>query len=321
MLENEISKTYKPDYWEAIERRLHEESGLHSPLNGIGQLFNTFFNEMLHKFSDDNISFLDQGFLVTAEGLYLDLFGEEMAMPRYKGKFAKGNIIFQLVNRIPKTEKPKKLPKSDEPVTFDYSYESVQQILDSINEERLKEPEYTDLVEPRNAESDVPIFKGTRLFSDKGFEYVTMYDVTIPEGSSTTTVPITAVKSGSMYNVDNKKEITVVDKSNINEDLIVFNDAPVTGGKDGETDNHYRRRLLNNESVNLSVNQIKREGIIVYSKKNRDDVIRVKMSSLNPYMSNKYALIPSNDEKLYFSEYDLIADDNVKVYRKGWEDV
>lgn len=314
----EKSKKYIPDYWKAMELRLHEESGLHNPLNEIGQMFNIFFNEMLHQFSEDNRLFLDQGFLATAEGLYLDIFGKEMGLPRRGGKYAKGTVKFSLTRKIPQEEEPEKITnESEEGLTFDFQPEKIQDILDELNEERKNDASTTTILELREAESNIPIFKGTKIYSDTGFEYITTEEVTLPKGHKFVSVPVIARESGERYNAE-ANTLSVFDSSSIDDDLIVMNIDEIKGGEEEENDGSYRQRLLNNKTLNISVNHLVRNGVIVYTKENVDDDIRIKTTSNNPYLNNKYALIPPENEVKEFIIKDLLMDDNVRIYIMGW---
>lgn len=85
-----------------------------------------------------------------------------------------------------------------------------------------------------------------------------------------------------------------------------------------EEDDSYRQRLFNIISDYLSVGYLKKMGNIIYTKNMLDDNIRENMTSNNPYLNNRYAVIPGNDNSLDFVTNDTITEDNIVTYLKGW---
>lgn len=90
--------------------------------------------------------------------------------------------------------------------------------------------------------------------------------------------------------------------------------------RDGdEDDDSYRQRLFNALSVYLSVQFVKLQGIIIYSRENIEDNVRLHCSSRNPYMNNEYIGIPKTNIAQDFLINDVIYDDVIEWCRKGWE--
>ncbi|WP_455644815.1 hypothetical protein [Methanosphaera sp.] len=85
-----------------------------------------------------------------------------------------------------------------------------------------------------------------------------------------------------------------------------------------ETDDEYRQRLFNALSSYLSVNFVKLQGMILYSKDELESNIRSKLTSLNPYLSKYYAGIPKNSIATEFLTTDMIYEYNIYYYVKGW---
>lgn len=85
-----------------------------------------------------------------------------------------------------------------------------------------------------------------------------------------------------------------------------------------ESDDEYRQRLFNVVLEYLSVNFIKMQKTLVFTKKSVDDNIREKMTSNNPYLNNEYAVIPPNDDISNFLKNDVIYEDVYQIYVKGW---
>ena len=306
------------EYWAPIKNRLHEESLLHHPNNEIGKMFEVFFNEMLNQFSEDNMLFVDQGFLLTTSGLYLDIRGNELGLPRKEGTYAEGTVVFTLTKEIRKSAEPKKLENVEEDgITYDFRMEELQTLLDNINEERKDDEDYTTILEARSAEATFTIPEGTPVFSDVGFEYILTEDVVFQKGDILQEGKVKAKESGKRYNAG-IGEIKVFNANEINKDLIVENLVRINGGNDGESDEEYARRLINNNSVNISVNYLKRQNIVIYAKKDVDDELRTKLTSFNPYLTNEYALIPPNNEISDYVLNELIINDWTEVYMRGW---
>lgn len=306
------------DYWETIKLRLHEESGLHHPSNKIGEFLEIFFNKILNQFSEDNMLFLDQGFIVTSSGLYLDKRGHELGLPRKEGEYATGTVVFTLTKEIPITQTPKPLENEEENgVVHDYRPAEIQTILNEMNNERIEDDDYDTIREPREATNKFTIPQGISIFSDVGFEYILQEDVTFEKGTIFVEGRIKAKESGGRFNAG-IDTVNVFNANSINKDLIVTNISLISGGSDGESDSEYAQRLLNNESTNISVNYLKKMGILIYTKNDLDDNIRTKMTSFNPYLFNEYALIPPNNEVADFTLHELIVNDWTVVYIKGW---
>jgi hypothetical protein len=85
-----------------------------------------------------------------------------------------------------------------------------------------------------------------------------------------------------------------------------------------ETDDEFRSRIMNANNLNLSVNFMKKQGMTLYSKKKVDDKIRLKLSSMNPYMSRYYACIPDNITVSDFVENKVIHRKTLEIYKRGW---
>ena len=306
------------DYWTAIQERLHEESGLRYPLNTMTRILQTYFNHILNKFSEDNREMVDQGFLITTSGYFLDIRGAEMGLPRHEGTYATGQVTFTLIREIKQEQESTPLPEViDDGETFDFVPDAVQVLMNKLNTEREEtdSPTKIDIRIAKNAET---FGKGLRLKSETGFEYVLEETVTIPAGSSIGTGRIKAVESGQRYNTEANTITTIVDNGYNNGNYMVTNAADIVDGVDGEDDDSYRKRLLNNISTNISVNFLKRQGIIIYSKKSLKNNIRVNMTSFNPYLNDEYCLIPPDDELLDYVTNEVIGDYCFVVYLKGW---
>ena len=87
----------------------------------------------------------------------------------------------------------------------------------------------------------------------------------------------------------------------------------------GESDDELRQRIFNATSTYLSVNFIKLQKTLIYTKKNLNDSIREKMSSNNPYLNNEYAVIPPDVETYDFLENDVVYEKIYQLYKKGWK--
>ena len=305
------------DYWKAIRNRLHEESALHYPDNTMGKLFSIFFNGILDDYEKNDRLFNNQSFLLTATGLYLDIKGKELGLPRKEGKYAEGPVVFCLVNEIPLTATPTLIYNTEENgIVTDSRPESVQKIITDLNTERKKTDEVTTLLECRKCTADFIIPKGTPISSDGGLEYLLAEDVKFLKNDYFASGIVRSKESGSSYNLDIG---SITDSPTmVNSDLIVINTELIKGGVDGETDSEYRQRLFNNINTNISINYLKRQGIIIYSKKRLKDDVRTDMTSFNPYLSNKYAVIPPNNEVMDFVKNELITKDCFVVYTRGW---
>lgn len=172
------------------------------------------------------------------------------------------------------------------------------------------------LSEPSNSKLKIP--RNTLMLSIYGYEYITLNDAYIGVGETTTTVNVQAITYGKRYNID-AKELTIIDNTRLSSELEVSNEIPITGGTDGETDEEYRKRIFNAYSPRLTVDYLKKQGIIIYSKKEFEEDIRTKMTSLNPYLNNVYAGIPPNEEIADFLDNDVIHNKHIYIYTKGWD--
>ena len=89
--------------------------------------------------------------------------------------------------------------------------------------------------------------------------------------------------------------------------------------KTDESDDELRQRIFNATSTYLSVNFIKLQKTLIYTKKDLNDSIREKMSSNNPYLNNEYAVIPPDVETYDFLENDVVYEKIYQLYKKGWK--
>lgn len=89
--------------------------------------------------------------------------------------------------------------------------------------------------------------------------------------------------------------------------------------KKDESDDELRQRIFNATSTYLSVNFIKLQKTLIYTKKDLTDSIREKMSSNNPYLNNEYAVIPPDVETYDFLENDVVYEKVYQLYKKGWK--
>lgn len=89
--------------------------------------------------------------------------------------------------------------------------------------------------------------------------------------------------------------------------------------KENESDDELRQRIFNATSTYLSVNFIKLQKTLIYTKKHLNDSIREKMSSNNPYLNNEYAVIPPDVETYDFLENDVVYEKVYQLYKKGWK--
>ena len=305
------------NYWTQISERLHEESALHYPNNEMRNILEVYFNTILSEFEKHNREIVNQGFLVTSTGYFLDLRGAEYGIPRKTGEYAKGQITFVFVNEIPKNQTPTQITTPDSELAItDYSHQLIQDIVNNINTQR-KNNNYSTIYEIRKAVSDYSIPIGTKVQNDRGYEYILTENLTIKKDEYLTTGSIKASSSGQRYNTE-EQTVTRFNTSQIGEELICINPYPIQGGKDGETDDDYRHRLLNNINTNLSIPFLRRQKIIIYTKKQLNHPIRTKLTSFNPYINNKYSLIPPLNEVEDFVNNELIADYSVVIYKKGW---
>lgn len=169
------------------------------------------------------------------------------------------------------------------------------------------------------ASSRLKIPKNTLVYSSyTGYEYLTKYDAYIDVDETEVNIKVQAITYGARFNAY-EGEITVINNKYLSKNLSVRNESPIYGGEDAEPDAQYRQRLFNSISINLSVNYLKKQGIIIYSKAKYNNNIRIKLSSFNPYLNNEYAAIPPSDEVLNFLDKDVIHDKIMQIYIKGWD--
>ena len=173
------------------------------------------------------------------------------------------------------------------------------------------------LSEPSNSKLKIPL--NTLIQSNlSNYEYITSNDAYIDEGETSVTVNVQAITYGKRYNAE-VNELTVFDNSRLSSDLTVTNEIVINGGTDGETDEEYRKRLFNAYAPKLTINYLKKMGIIIYSKKEFREDVRVNMTSFNPYLNNIYVGIPPNEDVQYFLDNDVIHNKHIYIYTKGWK--
>ncbi len=173
------------------------------------------------------------------------------------------------------------------------------------------------LSEPANSKLKIP--HNTLIQSNvTGYEYITSNDAYIDAGNTEVVVNVQAITYGKRYNAE-IHELTIIDNSRLSSKLEVTNEISINGGTDGETDDEYRKRLFNAYSPRLTVDYLKKRGIILYSKKEFEDDIRIKMTSFNPYLNNIYAGIPPNEDIRDFLDNDVIHNKHIYIYSKGWK--
>lgn len=148
---------------------------------------------------------LDNAFLSTATGLYLDLFGEMLGVPRLRERRAGASI-------------------DDGAVRF------------YVNSGTLG----ARLPNPSDRATGL-IPKGTRIYNAAGtVEFTVISDTTFPVNAKKAFVSVTANNTGSTYNVG-ANQLTV---SSLNiPEVLVTNDLAITSGGDIESDTEYRFRL------------------------------------------------------------------------------
>lgn len=169
-----------------------------------------------------------------------------------------------------------------------------------------------------SAKNDVIIKKGTNIRTkDTGWIYILQEDVIIPKSKQEASGIVRSQKSGSFYNTSSNT-LTEWDNSNY-ANATVTNPNSIMNGEDIESDKSFRQRILNSISTYLSVNFIKDQGVLLYSKNNLNENIRMNMTSNNPYMNNIYAAIPKDDVVKKFLETEIVYEKHLQIYKKGWE--
>lgn len=158
----------------------------------------------------------DNGFLSTSSGIYLDLFGEMLGLPRISDRKASSTI-------------------NDEAVRFYVDSGTLgSRLVSLINPSRGSIPAGTIIT---NTE-------GTVRFSVSS-------DVSFPINAKSVFVPISAEDTGAVYNVGanqlNKHSLSV-------SDVKVTNDISITTGTDVETDQEYRFRLAKAMTTRFGAN-------------------------------------------------------------------
>lgn len=86
-----------------------------------------------------------------------------------------------------------------------------------------------------------------------------------------------------------------------------------------EDDDNYRKRIFNIISYNLTVNYLKRQGLLLYNLINIENNPRYGMTSHNPYMSNYFLALPETQLARDFMLNDMIYEYVLKYYIKGWD--
>ncbi|WP_292474155.1 hypothetical protein [Methanosphaera sp.] len=87
-----------------------------------------------------------------------------------------------------------------------------------------------------------------------------------------------------------------------------------------ETDASYRQRIFNMISSFLTVNFMKKQGLILYTIDTLDSNIRTKVTSNNPYLNNLYMALPRHNLARDFLLNDTIYEYNIVHYIKLWSD-
>ena len=89
--------------------------------------------------------------------------------------------------------------------------------------------------------------------------------------------------------------------------------------KNDETDTSYRQRILNNIDQKLTTTYCKRRGIYLWSIKGINSDIRTQLSSMNTYNSAQYVAVPKTRESYNFVKKQMIYNQIIQLYQKGWE--
>lgn len=171
---------------------------------------------------------------------------------------------------------------------------------------------------PNPASSSLKIPRNTLIQSNMtSYEYVTSEDAYFDVGDTTATARVQGITYGKRYNAE-IDELTIIDTTYLSSNLTVTNKIEIVGGTDGETDDVYRQRLFNSISTKLTVNYLKNQGNILYAEEEFNDNIRIKMTSLNPYMNNKYCIIPNGIHMQNFVTKEVIYNKIMNIYVRGW---
>jgi len=146
----------------------------------------------------------DNSFISTANGFYLDLFGEMLGLPRIKDRRASASI-------------------EDGAVRF--------YVDNGTLGARLRSPDPSQGLIP---------FGVTISSLDGSISFQTSTEVTFPINARSAFVPIRATDSGASFNVGANQLVV----HNLNDNNVkVTNDISITTGSDVETDSEYRYRL------------------------------------------------------------------------------
>ena len=88
---------------------------------------------------------------------------------------------------------------------------------------------------------------------------------------------------------------------------------------EGETDDEYRRRILNSLNLELTVPYCLSQGMYVWAAESLDSNIRTSLSSNNTYNSKFYFIVPKSEEATNFARKQMILDDIAQLLVKGWD--
>lgn len=158
----------------------------------------------------------DNGFLSTASGIYLDLFGEMLGLARIKDRRASATI-------------------QDGSCRFYVDAGTLSSKLQTL---------------VSNGKGTIP--KGTIVAtSNNSIQFVVTEDVTFPLNTRSVFVPITATTSGASFNVGANQ---LVSHNLGSSEVKVTNDVSITTGSDVEPDNEYRYRLSKAMTTRFSSN-------------------------------------------------------------------
>jgi len=159
----------------------------------------------------------DNGFLSTASGIYLDLFGEMLNTPRIRDRAASSSA-------------------EDGAVRFYVDSGTLGSKLPSL------------IVANKGT-----IPSGTRVSTKDGsITYYVSNDVTFPINARSVFVPVSVSSSGSSYNVGANQLTT---HSLSSSDIKVTNDLAITSGTDVESDAEYRYRLSKAMTTKFGANR------------------------------------------------------------------
>ncbi|RAP46454.1 MAG: hypothetical protein BZ136_07550 [Methanosphaera sp. rholeuAM74] len=99
---------------------------------------------------------------------------------------------------------------------------------------------------PELLSSDLTISQGTIILQkETGYEYVLDSNVTISQGSLTATGNVHSRNAGARYNANKDTLTAFLEISRVRNIVKVTNPEAITGGVDGESDQHFRERIKN----------------------------------------------------------------------------